>query len=367
MLRTFFLVCIIHFVGLNLLQAQENKLPAYQVGIKGGYGFIIPHSTAMEFITQQHISKLTFFAEKNTFGSRSWQQRYQFPRLGLSFNYFNLNNRKHLGNAYSLAPYMSFKILGKSPFQLRLKTTLGVGYLEKPFDPESNFKNGAIGSHINLFFSILLETEIHLSEHYGLTVGTNFSHFSNTSFKKPNKGINIPTIEGGLIYRFGEAKERDVKPISEFEKQKGFFRASLSFGLNEIYPYGGETYLASYFSMGYEKKLSFKSSIGGNLDVFYNPAQKAELEKDSIYIDAGWENTQLGISVNYTLHFGKFETYFLAGYYLKKEDEELPNIYTIFGGRVHLNDRLNLNIGLKTHIASAEYLMLGIGYKIGNN
>ena len=359
----FFLISLL--LVANQLNAQNQSYSSFQAGIKGGYGFIIPHSPTMEYIASQHVSKLELYVEKNTFGSRSWHQHYQFPRLGLSFNFFNLNNPKHLGNAYSVAPYMNFNLWGKKSVLLRLRTALGAGYLEKPFDPENNFKNESIGSYINLFFSVQLETEIAINDKIGLLLGADYAHFSNTSFKKPNKGINIPTIQGGLVYRFGEQQERITEKPPAFEQSKGFFSANLSFGLNEIYPPEGKKYLATYFSLGYEKRLSSKSSVGLNTDVFYNPAQRAALDRDSIYIDKGWENTQLGVSGSYTIHFGRFESYILAGYYLKKADEELSNIYTIFGSKIHLNERINAMIALKTHIASAEYLTAGLGYRLG--
>jgi len=365
MLRRIYFFFILLLSLASQLDAQEKSYPSFQAGIKGGYGFIIPHSPAMEYIASQHVSRLEFFVEKNTFGDRSWQQRYQFPRLGVTVNFFNLNNPEHLGNAYSVAPYMNFNLWGQKSVLLRLRTALGVGYLEKPFDPENNFKNESVGSYINLFFSVQLETEIYISQKMGLILGVDYAHFSNTSFKKPNKGINIPTIQGGLVYKFGEKHERVTEDQTSFQTPKGFFRANLSFGLNEIYPPEGEKYLATFFSLGYEKRLSPKSSLGINTDVFYNPAQRAALERDAILIDKGWENTQIGVSGTYTIHFGRFEPYILAGYYLKKADKELSNVYTIFGSRVHLNDRINAMIALKTHVASAEYLTVGIGYRLG--
>lgn len=361
--RVQFLLILI-LLSFNHLNAQEETLPSFQAGIKGGYGFIIPHSPAMEYIASQHVSRLELFIEKNTFGTRAWQSRYQFPRLGLTVNYFNLNNPEHLGKAYSIAPYMNFNLWGQKSVQLRLRTALGAGYLEKPFDAKENFKNESIGSYINLFFSVQLESEIHLNDYLGLVFGIDYAHFSNTSFKKPNKGINIPTAQGGLIYRFGEQQKRSDELKNSFEIPKGFIRASLAFGVNEIYPPEGNKYLASFISIGYEKRISPKSSLGINTDVFYNPARREELERDSIYIDNGWENTQVGVSATYTIHFGRFEPFFQTGYYLKKVDEDLSNVYTIFGARVHLTDRLTTVMSLKTHVASAEYLTLGVGYRL---
>ena len=101
------------------------------------------------------------------------------------------------------------------------------------------------------------------------------------------------------------------------------------------------------------------------MDIYYNPAQRIALRENQVFIDKGFENLQYGLSFYYVAHFGNFETYAQAGYYLKTEDEEIGSFYQIVGGRVKMSDRFDGIIALKTHFAKAEYLMLGIGVNLG--
>lgn len=365
MRRNFFL-CILFVFGLSS-SAQNDYLSSFQIGLKGGAGFIIDHSPTMEYVTEQHISKFEVYLEKNTFGNKIWEQRYKFPRVGISFSYFDFNNPEHLGKAYSISPYLNFKVLGKEKFQLRFKPAIGIGYVGKTFDVETNFKNSAIGSHFNIYVSLLAETEIQLSKSVGLLIGANVAHFSNTSFKKPNLGINIPTLEAGLYRRFGSIESRSILKEEKYQREEADWLLNLGFGINEINPPNGKKYIATQASLAREKRYNFKSSMAVSFDAFYNPAQVDALANDSIYIDKGWENMRLGISIYHVLHLGRLEQYFQAGYYLKTKNEDLGNFYHLVGGRYKINEQWSALMAIRTHFAKAEYLMLGVGIKLGGD
>lgn len=362
-----FLSTIFLLFAFGNLLAQENSFPKYKLEAKIGYGFIITHSPSMEYITNQHLENIEFIFEKSLNGYKEWHQWYSFPSFGFGFNYFNLNNPKHLGHGFSLAPHYNFFIVKGSKTNVKLKTALGLGYITKPFDSQENYKNVAIGSGMNLFFSLKLQANIRLSKYLDIIIGPGFSHFSNTSFSKPNLGINIANIEGGLAYHFGEKvsylKKRDEE-IKEFKAGELSFLLRGGFGINEIYPAEGDKYFASVLTGMGEKRLNRKSSLGSSFDVYHNPANRAELANDSIFINKGWETVQMGIGIYHVLHLGDFGVGFKWGFYLKNENEDLGFMYHEFFGRFGLNERLNGVISLKTHFAAAEYLMLGLSYKL---
>ncbi len=361
-----FLSSVLLIFALGSLLAQENSFPKYKLEAKIGYGFIITHSPSMEYITKQHVENFEIVLEKSLNGYKEWHHWYGFPSFGFSLNYFNLNNPKHLGQGFAIAPHYNFFIIKGTRANVKLKTALGLGYISEPFDSKENYKNVAIGSGMNLFFSLKLQTNIKITESLDLLIGPGFSHFSNTSFSKPNLGINIANIEGGLAYYFGEK----VSYLNRQEKSKDYKSEPISylirggFGINEIYPAEGDKYFASVLTGMGEKRLGRKSSLGSSFDIYHNPANRAELANDSIFINKGWETVQMGIGIYHVLHLGKFGAGFKWGFYLKNENKDLGFIYHEFFGRFGLSEKLNGVIALKTHFAAAEYLMLGFSYKL---
>jgi len=347
--------------------SQKPEEHQFQAAAKVGYGFIMNHSPSMEFITNRHVSKVELSLDGNNFGEKAWNERFKFPRVGISIAAYDFNNPTHIGKAIGVTPHFNFALLGKNNIQWRMRTGIGLGYVQKPFDALDNFKNIAIGSKLNIYFSLVSEVEIRLFEHLGVLLGASFSHFSNSSYQKPNLGINIPAVDAGIYYRFGDKKVRDFTAEPDFEISRAFWKLAFGFGWNEVNPQADKKHLAYGLSIAREKKVSNKRSIGGSADFFYNPVQRLVLQADSIYINKGFENLQYGLSFHHVLHFGKLETFVQAGYYLQTEDQEIGNFYQLVGGRYNIGKRFNALLAIKTHFAKAEYLTFGLGYKIGKD
>ena len=350
-----------------LTNAQEqDSVPTYKIGLRTGVGFIIPHNRRMSFVAYQHIGKREIYLEKNTFGQQAWHHRYGFPKMGLSLTYYQLNNSRHLGNAFSFAPYVNFALLNRRKLDLHLRTALGGGYLEKPFDVESNHKNTAIGSKFNLYFSISFEANIDLYKNIGISFGASFSHFSNTAFQKPNLGINIPTIESGLYYRLGKKRQLILKEEDKLKNRQSSWVLTTGGGMNQTLRTVDKKHFANALLIGREKQVNYKSSIGASLDLFHNPGRRKSAALDSINIRKGFENIQFGLSLYHVLHMGRLNVIAQTGYYIRSKDKDVGNIYQMIGGRIKVNHRWNGFFALKTHLARAEYLLVGISYQLKN-
>ena len=346
--------------------AQSDSAKQYKTGVNYGFGFILPHSPVINYLAKRPINSKELYFESQNFKKSAWHKNHNFPNIGIAFTYFNLNNKVQFGNVFSLAPYAKFNLVKRKTSSLKIKTALGVGFIEKPFETETNFKNTAIGSKINMFISINLEQTTRLTNYLELNIGLAFSHFSNAGFKTPNLGINMPTLNLGLNYNFGDYIMVNKGTKQNFKKEKGYWHLSSGFGLNEINPPNGRKYLAKALFVKREKRISKNSSLGVGLDFFYNPAN-IEILKNKNEKIKGAKNLQIGISVGHLLHFGKLDFTSQLSYYIKSKNKELGNIYHVFGGRFKLNETYNLFFLGKTHISKAEYLMVGVGIKLVKN
>lgn len=359
-LLVFFLI-----VSVFMTEAQESKYNPYRIGINRGGGFILVHSPTLAYLAQTHISKIELYGEIKSLGEKAWHQRYNYPSYGIALSNFDLNNDEYLGKAYSLLPYFRFNVWSPSENLLfRFRGGIGLGFIEKPFNPLENYKNIAIGSQLNVFFSFQLTTEYAVSKRTELVLGLNLSHFSNTAFQKPNLGINIPTLDLGLQRQFGTSREKKHWEEKPFEKPRGQWQVYLASGVNEVDQNSGVKYLATAFSIRREQKVNNKSNLGWGVDVFYNPGYRKGLAVDSIYIGKGLEEVQLGTSIHHILRFGRISNIVQLGIYFNNKDKQIGDFYQIVGGKYHFNDRWKGLIALKTHFAKAEYLMFGFEYAI---
>ena len=319
----------------------------------------------MGLISRSKVDRFEIRLERQTFGAKEWHKWYYFPRVGLTFNYLNLNNESYFGKAYSFAASMSFDLYRKNDFSLQLTTDAGVGYIEKSFDAENNYKNVAIGSQGNIYIAVQADLLYDFGRNYTAGVGLAISHFSNTAFQMPNLGINVPGIQFTLKRHIGSLDSKLKQNLDPIEKKSAFWKIRYGGGFNETFPVEGPKYFASFLSAGRYWRPNFRSTIGVNLDNFYNPAQIASLEGIK-NVSPGWENLQTGISFMHELNFGRFGFITQFGYYLKTEQEQWGNNYQIVGGSIEVNKTIEGFFALKTHRSTAEYFMIGIEVNLKN-
>ncbi|MBL4708335.1 MAG: acyloxyacyl hydrolase [Flavobacteriales bacterium] len=363
MLRKLFLSIFV--CSTLVLNAQKDSTRQYNIGFNTGYGFVLPHSPVINFLANRHISQNEIYIEQQSFGKKAWQNRYSLPSIGILISKFDLKNKKHIGQTYTFSPYLKFRLTKGNRFNLQFRPSIGLGYIEKPFEEDNNFKNSAIGSYINMFISISINGNLKLHKYLSLNAALNLSHLSNTGFKTPNLGFNMLSASTGIKYSIGRTNAIRRFAEEKLEAQKAYWQINTSVGLNEINPPNGKKYLAKALFLSRERKLNHKSTIGAGIDIFYNPAQRALLRQDSTFIGKG-DNVQIALSVSHILHFGRLSFTGQISYYLKTENKELGNIYHVFGGRWAINERYNILFLGKTHIDKAEYVMIGFGLKLGH-
>lgn len=359
-------VFMLFFLFLSVivtLQAQKDSISPISIGFNHGRGFIMSHSPNMARLANRHISTNEIYFEFNSHGKKDWHQRFNFPSTGFTVKHFKLNNPQMLGNALAIGSFLKLKLISGKNAMLTIKPTIGLGYIQKTFDEDLNYRNIAIGSNINMYLSVVANFETKIYQSVYSSIGLSFDHMSNTGFQSPNLGINMPLIYAGVKTDLGKKKLFKYKTESKYEPTKYKWRIETAVGLNEKNPAKGKKYLAKALFIKREKKINRKSSIGFGIDLYNNPANQAILSEQERDI-SNIENTQLAASINHALHFGKLKFTSQLSYYLISENEDLGNIYHVFGGRYEYSESFDFIFSGKTHIDKAEFFMVGVGYTI---
>ena len=342
------------------LKGFTQKEPS--VSLKGTYhtGAILPHRKEVNEIVEgkTQVYELSFY--KLTTGKKQWQQLYNYPKLGISTLAINLGNERELGMGYGVFPFVEIP-LNKRKINWRLKMGYGLGYIEKPFDKKTNYKNIAIGSHYNALIYANMLWSIKLNDAFNTSAGLSIIHFSNGSFSRPNLGINIVSLNTGLSYNFGKRNEKNVFDIEE-RPHKWTKKIMISFGVKEIPPVEGPKYFVSTCSFNLIKTRAQKSSYGFGADLFYNTSLSDLIAQDSTNSTNGLDDFRLGLSGIYSFDFGKISLLLEVGGYVFSKYKKNGPVYNRIGTRFNVSDKLFLAIGIKTHIVVADFAEFGIGY-----
>lgn len=331
-------------------------------GVKATFhhGAILPHRQEVNEIVEGHTQAYEFSYYKSTFGKKEWQQLYHYPKLGFSALAINLGNKEELGMGYGFFPFIEIPI-NKRKISWQFKLGYGIGYVEKPFDGETNYKNVAIGSHYNALIYANTYWSVKLSNAFRTTAGLSIIHFSNGSFSRPNLGINIVSLNTGLLYSFGQQSEYIVNGIEE-RPHKWTKKIMMGFGLKEIPPVEGPKYFVSSYSINFIKTRTEKSSYGFGADIFYNTSLS-----DLIFLETGKEangldNFRLGLVGIYSFDFRRISLLLEMGGYVFSKYKDNGIIYNRLETRFNVNDKLFIKLSMKTHFVVADYMELGIGY-----
>lgn len=349
----------------TVASAQGNKQSkrAFYFESALHYGFIAAHKPNMYYLVQDHFTAFEFNIGKQTHGQKKWESLYGYPDYGIMYWFSDFQNKKILGYGHGFMPYINFPIFNFSPkIYESFKLAAGVGYLTKKHNRLTNYKNFIIGSDLNAAINMHFNTTFLLHDRFNIRTSIGLTHFSNGSFRQPNIGINIPSLKIGARYNFGreeEFKRAENKPI---DKSLNYSILS-GFGIKEIWGRPEkEKHIVYFLETNISKPLSNKSSIAAGVDFFYDESDFILLDKDSITYSKG-EIIKPGFHLAHDLKISNLSIVFLTGRYIYEKEKSDERLYTKLGIRYTFKEHLMLELSLKAHLATAEFIGYGIGYK----
>lgn len=360
--KTFF---ILIFLLVQKTFVQSQSLPANtQYFVTANYGFLWAHRENMKHLVTSHFYLIEAGYSKFHDGSKAWERLYNNPSTGFYIVYSNLGNNPALGKTTGVLSFIDLPFNSDKKIKASFRIAGGLAYVSKKFHRETNFSNVAIGSHLNSAIAAALKSETEITNNIALEAAIGLTHFSNGSFKTPNLGLNIPTISLGIkIKPNSEIKLQNVIDTINNTHAKWNFYTNSSFGFKEIYPAGGEKFLATTLSFIAEHALNDKHNLGAAADVFYDRSILKKVSTDTNFTSV--KNSyayRAGIALAYSLKINKISIPFQMGYYYLDPYKGDGNFYHRVGVRYHVNQNWIINTMLKSHFAKADYFEFGFGY-----
>ena len=366
------LVLLIAMLVLNKVPAfAQHKQWGSNLLLEGrvNYGFMVNHHLEMR-IFNAHFPSFEINLGKETYGLKRWQTMYGYPIMGVSYWYSQLGNSELLGSANALFPYINYPIVRNTKHEINLRVGLGLAYLTKRFDRLENYKYIAIGSHINAAMNLMAEYRWRFNPRMNVAFGVAFMHFSNGATRTPNYGMNTPSVNLAFAYRLSKENtyiNKKIMPslyLFEFPESKTI---DLLIGATTAYKDMGSEYGKAFmiynFSANIMKQFSFKSSAGIGFDLTYDESDYYIAKLNNVAYKQKGELLRYGIGPAYQLHMSKLSYNFGLGFYLKAKLAPTSSYFKL-GLHYQVAKGLFANITLRTNFGRADYLGIGLGYKI---
>lgn len=357
----------------NTLSATTNDtifVPNLQIEVRASYGFIICHHPEMKALST-HLPLFEISLDQATFGRKSWQSRSNYPTIGMSFLYTDLGGRPELGQAFAVIPHMTFHCLKSQRHQLSFKLGIGVGYVTKTFNRVTNPKNTFVGSHVNAAIELSFDYNYMVTNRLGLKAFVGLTHFSNGASRSPNNGINIAHVGIGANYFLSQPKQRLPKQPSNNKQYRSWKKENLTFifGLSlskkDIEEYLGynKAWIVYNFQFNALKRVTEMSKFGIGFDLVYDNTDKEILAHKGIEFD-DFEILKPGINAAYEIAFGNTSFLIHFGCHVGGKDLCEGRVYQKLSAMQHFGKGIFATISLTTHYGWADYIGLGLGYRI---
>ena len=299
--------------------AQQDAAPAkstffknVSLGLKGYYGSFITPKAKVEYIRDSYSSLGEISLQYQGDGSKDWHLTHNYPRWGIGYLYGNSGSRQYIGKASALYAFLDLPLLSTRKYIGSFLIGTGVGWISKPYDAISNFKNTILGTKINAYINLGLNNEFTLSQKLFVNVGIGFMHFSNGGTTLPNLGLNTPVLSAGLRYAFHTPSRID-RPLADSFAKKTTFAIYTAIGAKQSPWIGSNHYLINTAQAEMMRRFAYNHAAGGGLIFFYKRTMRKAVE-DSV--GGKIDKFQAGIYGSYEHFFGKLSVPLQAGFYL---------------------------------------------------
>ncbi len=356
--RLLTLVLIFHF---TTVQSQDSIKRYFIIGARYNYGKVIRHTTALS--NEIKTSPMGFQLDASWHYKSPEVRDYCncYPKLGLSFYYWDYRKPEILGHGMTLMVFAEPFFNAHKRVAFSLRAGLGLNYQDQPYDPLDNPLNVAYSTYFAFAALINLTANIRLNEHLNLVLAANYNHISNGGIKLPNKGLNYPGFSAGLDYSF---KPGHFTRIRDFEDDQAAFKRKWRKDLGIYYGFRGITEDENLYSVyGIYAQLSWQFGRVSALPIGLSFSHdRAEVAKSKIYssLNESFAN-ELSIFTGYDYLLGKIMLSFNLGGYLYSPDRISPWLYQRYVLRVQLYKNFYTGMSLKAHGHIAEYFDVRLG------
>jgi hypothetical protein len=349
-------------ISVSQSRAQES-MRQYEAGMTYHYGYILAHRDNVKALVKDYTKILEVSLFKQGNGDKDWHVKYNYPYFGISTMFFDFGNPEQLGKGFSLMAFYNFPLIRKRNFEFLFKLGFGPGYIEKVFDRVENYGNIVVSTHWNGFAFGNFNMRYKIKNRIVASAGLSVSHFSNASASKPNLGVNIPALNAGVTYKFGEVEKSDRSAGYVYEYSKDWSHDVIfAFG-RKRQTIGGDMYKVFDVAYSYSKLFGFKTRLGFGADMFYNESHKGFESEDGMILESNGDIFQGGLNIGYALNISDLNIFVNMGAYLYDQYKEDGPIYHRFGMRYLMYDHFILNLSMKTHWAVADHVEMGLGYR----
>ena len=286
---------------------------------------------------------------------------YRRPKIGVSIYFSTLGNKDVFGNQVSLYPFYGLNIIRRKHFEFGYQMGVGASWVTKEFDPETNFGNVAIGSHLNIHYHADFLLTFSSDKGKAISTGISFAHISNANLSEPNVGLNWASIV--CDFTFGVSKPVPVIH-NAIDELTPFFTQEIMIagGMKHTRTFESFQYPAVGLSYDFKRRTSYKFAWGIGADVFFDASTKPQMERllKPYKSSDAWTS---GLHITAEFVYNQISFILVQGVFVGLSDNLFNHsMYNRAMFRYKFSKHWMVNTSMKSFLYILDYPEIGIGY-----
>ena len=333
------------------------------------FGLVLPHHEEMTYFINDFSYGLDINLGFTKYQSK-WYQYANYPEIGIGVFVNSFGNADVFGNAISGYGYIQRNVVRTKKLSLRSKLSLGLGYVNKPYNKETNPYNHVFGTNINVFIGLGLWADYLISNRWSMSGNINFNHLSNGAIKKPNHGINTITMGIGVGYQISRGFEPNLeKGLRAPRNNARDIEIYFSGGVSQRSLYKPTNYPSFSLNINHLWWVSENTGWGVGLDgIYYGAAPYEYLVDNNQFTEedeySPSEKMYGSVFGAYNFRFKNTHIFMHVGAYLLYSIEPKQRFYPRLGIHQRIHKNLYGNFSIKASFFKAEFIEFGLGYRI---
>ncbi|MFC2115021.1 acyloxyacyl hydrolase [Bacteroidota bacterium] len=360
-----FLLLVFLVSGITVSCQNGNDIVnPISLGVRGHYGFIIPHSRAIAAISNSNPWGIETDLAWHLMRERIWKHCYCYPRTGFSLSYFNFNFPEVLGHSVTLYPYIEPFILPQNKLNFSFRFGMGPALVNKIYDEKTNPDNFFFSDNLSFIVALNLAVNYRFNNRVNTRVAFNYNHISNGGLKEPNVGMNFPTLNAGFDYSFTEVgfPVRTKDTMRVLYTDKFWFDAYLLGTVKNAEK--GEDYSYPVFGAGiyYNYLVGRIFALNAGTEWVSDYSVKEKIRR--LYIndpEAAPDHNRAAVLVGFDLLFGRFSFIHQWGVYYYVPYPARQRVYQRYGLNLRFTNRIYFGINIKSHAHVADLMDARLG------
>ena len=350
------------FVSIFLFltsKAQQSIFKSTSFGGLAHYGSFITILPKAQYLRDSYSYFGEVYFQRNY--KKEWPGGRQAVQWGSAIFFGNSGSRQYVGNMAGAFAFINLPIISKGNYVSKLRMGGGAGWIEKPYNKNTNHKNVLLGTSVNAYLNFIWQNEFKVFPKTYLNLGLSFSHLSNGSNTLPNLGLNIPAVSIGMRYAYDDLPATIHRVKDSFTKKTSLSLYS-SIGIKQHPWVGSQRYVVNMLSAEITKQRSYKHQYGGGIVFFYD--RSLQVNPRTITSDKRTHNNfQAGVYASYEYSIGRLSLPLQFGAYAFNHDV-YSVIFQQIGMRYKFSKRFSAAVMLKSYGGKADVIHAGFGYKL---